>query len=57
VISLKYVLLVLMADNEGEGGDLALLALVLRQLPSRGRLRRAAIVLVSSARRCSTATA
>ncbi len=45
VISLKYVLLVLMADNEGEGGDLALLALVLRQLPSRGRLRRAAIVL------------
>jgi KUP system potassium uptake protein len=45
VISLKYVLLVLMADNDGEGGDLALLALVLRQLPSRGRLRRGAIVL------------
>jgi KUP system potassium uptake protein len=45
VISLKYVLLVLMADNDGEGGDLALLALVLRQLPSRGRLRRGAVVL------------
>ena len=45
VISLKYVLLVLMADNDGEGGDLALLALVLRQLPSRGRLRRVAVVL------------
>ncbi|MGZ8273275.1 MAG: KUP/HAK/KT family potassium transporter, partial [Burkholderiaceae bacterium] len=45
VISLKYVLLVLVADNNGEGGDLALLALVLRQLPSRGRLRRAAIIL------------
>ena len=45
VISLKYVLLVLNADNDGEGGDLALLALVLRQLPSRGRLRRTAIVL------------
>jgi KUP system potassium uptake protein len=44
VISLKYVLLVLNADNDGEGGDLALLALVLRQLPSRGRLRRMAIV-------------
>src|SRR5512137_1328782 len=45
VVSLKYVLLVLMADNDGEGGDLALLALVLRQLPSRGRLRRGAVVL------------
>ncbi len=44
VISLKYVLLVLIADNDGEGGDLALLALVLRQLPSRGRLRRIAII-------------
>lgn len=44
VISLKYVLLVLKADNDGEGGDLALLALVLRQLPSRGRLRRIAII-------------
>ncbi|HET9023352.1 MAG TPA: KUP/HAK/KT family potassium transporter, partial [Burkholderiaceae bacterium] len=44
VISLKYVVLVLNADNDGEGGDLALLALVMRQLPSRGRLRRFAIV-------------
>ena len=45
VISLKYIVLVLLADNNGEGGDLALLALVLRQLPSRGRLRRTAIIL------------
>src|SRR5512135_1008316 len=44
VVSLKYVLLVLNADNDGEGGDLALLALVLRQLPSGGRMRRFAIV-------------
>jgi KUP system potassium uptake protein len=44
VVSLKYVLLVLKADNDGEGGDLALLALVLRQLPSGGRMRRFAIV-------------
>jgi KUP system potassium uptake protein len=51
VVSLKYMLLVLNADNEGEGGDLALLALVLRQLPSRGTLRRFAVVggLVSAA--------
>lgn len=44
VVSLKYMLLVLAADNEGEGGDLALLALVLRHLPARGRLRNAAVV-------------
>jgi KUP system potassium uptake protein len=51
VISLKYMLLVLAADNDGEGGDLALLALVLRQIPSGGRLRRIAIIggLVSAA--------
>jgi KUP system potassium uptake protein len=45
VISLKYIVLVLRADNQGEGGDLALLALVLRQLPSHGRLARVAAVL------------
>ncbi len=39
VVSIKYVLLVLRADNDGEGGILALLALVLRQLPAAGRLR------------------
>ena len=38
VVSIKYMLIVLRADNEREGGDLALLALVLRQLPSGGRL-------------------
>jgi KUP system potassium uptake protein len=44
VVSIKYVLLVLRADNDGEGGILALLALVLRQLPVAGRWRRPAIV-------------
>jgi KUP system potassium uptake protein len=43
VVSIKYVLLVLRADNDGEGGILALLALVLRQLPAAGRLRTTAI--------------
>jgi KUP system potassium uptake protein len=45
VVSLKYVLLVLRADNGGEGGILALLALVLRQLPAQGRLTGAAVAL------------
>ena len=41
VVSLKYILVVLHAHNNGEGGILALLALVLRQLPSRGHSTRA----------------
>jgi K+ transporter len=40
VIGVKYLLLVLRADNDGEGG---MLALVLRQLPVAGRWRRPAI--------------
>jgi KUP system potassium uptake protein len=44
VVTLKYVVLVLRADNDGEGGILALLALVLRQLPVAGRWRRPTIV-------------
>ena len=43
IVSIKYMLLVLRADNEGEGGILALLALVLRQIPAAGRLRQAAV--------------
>ena len=43
VVSIKYVLVVLRADNDGEGGILALLALVLRQMPVAGRLRTTAI--------------
>ncbi len=43
IVSIKYMLLVLRADNDGEGGILALLALVLRQIPAAGRVRQAAI--------------
>ena len=43
IVSIKYMLLVLRADNDGEGGILALLALVLRQIPAAGRVRRAAV--------------
>ena len=39
VVSIKYVLIVLRADNDGEGGVLALLAGVLRQLPIASRHR------------------
>ena len=57
VISIKYLALVMRADNQGEGGILALTAL----LPARRSDRRAAVpvlvLLGSSARRCSTATA
>jgi KUP system potassium uptake protein len=42
VVSVKYVLIVLRAHNEGEGGILALLALVMRQIPARGALPAAA---------------
>ncbi len=44
VVSIKYVMLVLRADNDGEGGILALMALVLRQIPVAGRWRRPAVV-------------
>ncbi len=44
VVSVKYVLLVLRADNGGEGGVLALLAGVLRQVPEASRLRRPVLV-------------
>ncbi|MCA3219269.1 MAG: potassium transporter Kup [Burkholderiales bacterium] len=44
VVSIKYVSLVLLADNDGEGGILALLAGVLRQVPRDSRFRHAAIL-------------
>ena len=45
VVSVKYIMVVLRANNSGEGGILALLALVLRQLPAGGRVTRVAIWL------------
>ena len=44
IISIKYLLFVMRADNDGEGGILALLALVSRQ-PSRRRSRATLIAL------------
>ena len=44
VVTVKYVLIILRADNRGEGGSLALLALLSRTLPGGGRAR--AIVLL-----------
>jgi len=44
VVSVKYVLIVLRADNDGEGGILALLAGVLRQVPEASPFRRAVLV-------------
>jgi len=44
VVSVKYVLVVLRADNEGEGGILALMAAVLRQMPARARHRTGVVV-------------
>ncbi len=45
VISIKYAILIMRADNHGEGGILALLALVSPRRAKRSR-RRAALVLV-----------
>ena len=57
VISVKYIAIVMRADNQGEGGILALTAL----LPPRRRKRpatgRCSCCWASSAPRCSTATA
>ena len=45
VVSFKYVLFIMHADNEGEGGIMALLALALSKLQRTGR-RRASILLL-----------
>ncbi|MFO1217195.1 MAG: potassium transporter Kup [Burkholderiaceae bacterium] len=45
VVSLKYVLLILRADNHGEGGGLALTALAARAVAAQPRLRAALLLL------------
>jgi KUP system potassium uptake protein len=45
VVTIKYVALIMRADNQGEGGVLALASLVLRVLRAGGRRQRAAITL------------
>ena len=45
VVSLKYVVLVMRADNRGEGGTMALLALAANALKDRPRLRGCVVLL------------
>ena len=45
VVTLKYVVLIMRADNEGEGGILSLFALVQQRLEGMNRLGRALIAL------------
>ena len=54
VVTLKYVLILLRADNNGEGGTLSLTALATRALGRRTALR--LHCSASSAPRCSSAT-
>ena len=53
VVTAKYVLILLRADNNGEGGTLALMALASRAL--RPRRRQPSFCSASSAGRCFTA--
>ena len=58
IISIKYLMFVMRADNKGEGGILALTALVMRKRePQVTKAGSARARSASSARRCSTATA
>lgn len=45
IVTLKYVVLVLRADNKGEGGTLAMLALALRGVGARPMLRRGLLAI------------
>jgi KUP system potassium uptake protein len=47
VVTLKYVILIMRADNEGEGGILSLFALVQRTLGAGNRLQRIIVVLAA----------
>ncbi|MDP9176261.1 MAG: potassium transporter Kup [Gemmatimonadota bacterium] len=45
VVSIKYIVFILRADNRGEGGELALLALILQQQRRDGDHRRRMIII------------
>jgi KUP system potassium uptake protein len=47
VVSLKYVVLIMRADNGGEGGILSLFALVQRTLSAGNRLQRTIVILAA----------
>jgi KUP system potassium uptake protein len=46
VVAIKYVMVIMRADNKGEGGSLALLALISRKAESRERRWTAGIILL-----------
>ncbi len=56
VVTLKYVTILMRADNRGEGGSLALLALITRKLGG-SRFTSGLVCSGCSPARCSTATA
>jgi KUP system potassium uptake protein len=47
VVTLKYVVLIMKADNQGEGGILSLFALVQRQLTGNSRWQRGIVMLAA----------
>ena len=58
VVTIKYVTVIMRADNKGEGGSLALLALINRKTSEGGKRRldrRASSCSASSPARSSTA--
>ena len=57
VISIKYIAIVMRADNQGEGGILALTALLPERTEPSRELVGCSSCWASSAPRCSTATA
>ena len=57
IVSIKYVTFIMRADNDGEGGIMALIALIQRaRAAAAARRRSRSSRSASSARRCSTAT-
>lgn len=46
IVSIKYIVFILQADNRGEGGELALLALILQKQRREGDSRRRFIIIV-----------
>lgn len=56
-VTLKYVTIIMRADNDGEGGIMALMALAQRTLKRGSRSATWSASWASSAPRCSSATA
>jgi KUP system potassium uptake protein len=57
IVALKYAILILRADNHGEGGIVALLALLDARRAPRGSWRASLLIVGLSGRRCSMAMA